>query len=139
MWYDNRAICFACTGCGACCKREDGEVYLTQQELGAIERFLTAHGRAFPVTHINQESEGLWSIPIPTGGACPFLDEANRCSIQEVKPWQCSAYPFWPEVMSSEEAWEEEARFCEGMNRGERHSTQQIEATMKDDPFLDEG
>lgn len=137
MWYDRKTIRFGCTGCGACCKREDGEVYMTQQELDAIERFLEQEGRTFPTTHLKRESATLWSLPIPSGGACPFLDAASRCSIQPVKPWQCGAYPFWPEVMASEEAWREEARFCEGMNEGEAHSVAKIEQTLKEDPFLE--
>tara|TARA_B100000686_G_C16026545_1_gene588530 strand:- start:36 stop:449 length:414 start_codon:yes stop_codon:yes gene_type:complete len=137
MWYEEKTICFACTGCGACCKREDGEVYITDQELDAIERFLKANGRSFPGTHLQREHDGLWSLPIPEGGSCPFLDAQNLCSIQEVKPWQCSAYPFWPEVMHSEQAWQEEARFCEGMNQGEAHSVEAIEESLRGDPFLE--
>lgn len=137
MWYKKRPICFTCTGCGACCKREEGEVYITQKELKAIERYLKKQERPFPAMYMKKESDEIWSIEIGPQGACPFLDSENRCSIQPVKPWQCSAYPFWPEVMQSEFAWEEEARFCEGMNQGEVHSAEEIEEEMKGDPFLE--
>jgi len=35
-----------------------------------------------------------------------------------VRPQQCRTYPFWPEIVETRGAWQEEARRCEGMGRG---------------------
>lgn len=137
MWYDQQKICFECTGCGACCKRH-GEVYVTDKELAEIINYMDTHHITNPLTHIRQEHEGLWAIPIPEQGACPLLGKDDRCTVHEVKPWQCRAYPFWPEVMQSKDSWTEEGLFCEGINRGKEHPSSEIEAQMKDDPFMDD-
>ena len=136
-WYDrpDRALCFECTGCGACCQRE-GEVYVTDEELDAIARFARREGLKLELTHVKLEHAGLWSIPIPAGGACPLLDQEGRCSVHEVKPWQCRAYPFWPEIMQGEASWREEGEFCEGIGRGASHAPSLIDHLMGQDPFL---
>lgn len=50
--------------------------------------------------------------------ACVFL-EGNRCRIHPVKPTQCRTWPFWSELLESEEAYETEVRaFCPGSRSG---------------------
>ena len=39
---------------------------------------------------------------------CVFLSEDMTCTIHEVRPAQCSTYPWWPDVLESAEAWEQE-------------------------------
>lgn len=48
----------------------------------------------------------------PDGTApCPLLDvETNHCRIHPVKPVQCRAYPFYPSLLVSPEAWNAECR-----------------------------
>jgi len=42
-------------------------------------------------------------------GGCVFLDAFGKCSIYEVRPVQCSTYPFWPSLVDRREDWEDEA------------------------------
>lgn len=136
MWYDqSEGLCFECTGCGACCRRP-GEVYLTHEEVDALSAFLKLSVDHFEQTYLKLEPEGLWSIHIEPGKPCPFLDEQERCTVQPVKPWQCRAYPFWPEVVETAQSWEEEAACCEGIGRGKRHSPEDVAEIMSEDPFL---
>ena len=44
-------------------------------------------------------------------GGCVFLDhDTNQCRIYEARPVQCRTYPFWPDLMASPSAWNEECR-----------------------------
>ena len=47
----------------------------------------------------------------PTGTACVFLND-QKCRIYEARPVQCSTYPFWPNLLESEAAWDEEVRMA---------------------------
>ena len=50
---------------------------------------------------------------------CVFYDaETARWSIYAVRPSQCRAFPFWPELLRSQSAWDAAARKCPGMNEG---------------------
>jgi Fe-S-cluster containining protein len=35
-----------------------------------------------------------------------------------VKPVQCRAFPFWPELVSNRAAWKEAASYCPGIGGG---------------------
>ena len=48
---------------------------------------------------------------------CQFLT-AEGCSIHEVKPTQCRAYPFWPSLVESNTIWTIEGTFCPGIGKG---------------------
>jgi Fe-S-cluster containining protein len=36
-----------------------------------------------------------------------------------VKPTQCRAFPFWPELVESRREWLRTAHYCPGMGKGE--------------------
>ncbi len=57
---------------------------------------------------------------------CIFLSDTG-CRIYPVRPLQCSSYPFWGSVLSSEEQWEDEAKECPGINNGKLHTKEEIE------------
>jgi Fe-S-cluster containining protein len=66
---------------------------------------------------------------------CHFLgDDGKTCQIYEARPTQCYSFPYWPRLIESKEAWDEEAVVpddvqgkhwsassggCEGMNHPE--------------------
>ena len=51
-------------------------------------------------------------------GHCTFLKN-NACQIHEVKPVQCRTWPFWEELLESEEIYcREVMSFCPGSNQG---------------------
>ena len=65
---------------------------------------------------------------------CIFLrqvGEKKLCAIYPVRPNQCRTWPFWPENLSSPNAWNEAARRCPGINRGRRYSFEEIEKIRK--------
>ena len=75
-------------------------------------------------------SSGKQSLRERANGDCVLLD-GKGCSSYAVRPQQCRAYPFWPEVVKSREAWLREARRCPGIGVGELHSAEAILAIVK--------
>ncbi len=57
-------------------------------------------------------------------GRCIFYEDG--CSIYEVRPVQCRAYPFWRYILKDRRHWKEHAKQCPGMNRGRYYSPEEI-------------
>ncbi len=58
---------------------------------------------------IGGEGTESWMCLKRTNGACIFLTPSGSCSIYDVRPVQCSTYPFWPSLLKSKETWNEES------------------------------
>jgi Fe-S-cluster containining protein len=58
-----------------------------------------------------QVSDGkeTWVCLKRNEGGCVFLNPLGQCSIYDVRPVQCSTYPFWPSLLASREEWEDES------------------------------
>ena len=53
----------------------------------------------------------------------------RACSVYHVRPLQCRTWPFWPENLANERAWNQAAKKCHGMNApGRSFSLNQIHA-----------
>mgnify|MGYP001450670356 CR=1 FL=1 len=106
-------IDFNCTKCGNCCKL-DGYVELEKGEPERIAAYLGINIKSLCKFGIGAVEElGKYAIIINDGKGCPFLKN-NLCSIQDVKPKQCSDFPYWPEVYTSLEVREDIQTFCPG-------------------------
>ena len=82
--------------------------------------------------YIETLEHGDLGIRLNTTGVCQFLDNDGRCSIYQHRPAQCRTYPFWPEIVDTERNWKDEARRCEGINRGQVIPLKEIEKRLKD-------
>lgn len=123
-WY-GEGLSFACTQCGNCCTGPPGFVWVEDDEAEAIAKHLklsvTEFRRRFARRH-----NGHWTLKeTPADGKgydCVFLrrDTEGRalCSIYPVRPTQCRTWPFWPENIRSERAWNRAANTCPGMKYG---------------------
>ncbi|HWV37749.1 MAG TPA: YkgJ family cysteine cluster protein [Vulgatibacter sp.] len=127
-----RTYRFECTRCGACCRRP-GAVILGPKEPERLARHLGMSLSTFRRRFLLRQSRGRWAIEVPEGSGCPLLD-GDLCSVEAVKPGQCRAYPFWPELAGDRRAWRREAAFCEGMNRGPEVPEEEIRRLMSLDP-----
>lgn len=120
-WYGD-GLKFECTSCGKCC-RVDGDVWLAPEEveqimahLGyddsdkdtSIDNFRKKYVRA-EVTPSNGDQSQSWMCLKRKESACIFLDQGGQCSIYDVRPVQCSTYPFWPSLLKNKAAWEDES------------------------------
>jgi Fe-S-cluster containining protein len=112
-WY-KKGLPFHCTQCGACCTGTPGYVWVSDEEITAMASFLsitieqfikkytrTVHGRRALLEHAKSYD-------------CVFLKD-KVCQLYSARPKQCRTYPWWPEIVESKGAWEEEARRCEGI------------------------
>ncbi|KAG2487266.1 hypothetical protein HYH03_014107 [Edaphochlamys debaryana] len=112
---------FHCTMCGKCCTGE-GEIWMSPDEAVAIARHLRMSLQTFLGNYAKQYSKYKgWRMlkTQPGSSACIFLGEDNKCKIHEVRPSQCSTYPWWPELMLDKEwQWEKE-NICEGFDHEE--------------------
>jgi hypothetical protein len=131
VYYEKNRIRFECTGCGVCCTGDASRyVEAGPQEQEAIRDYLQvsrAWFRRHYLTRVDDTTLGLRM----TRGRCLFLQENGRCRIYTVRPAQCRTYPWWPEVVQSKTSWQNEARRCEGINRGRVIPLKKIVAGLK--------
>ena len=84
---------YLCQRCGNCC-RWPGDVRISDDEVPRIAAFLELSEEEFTerFTRLNANRTGL-SITDKPNGECVFLEGANVCRIQPVKPGQCGGFP----------------------------------------------
>ncbi len=91
---------------------------MTRAELKRIAEALgisrAAFQRQYRVTW--DRKHRAYELPAVDGHGCPLL-EGDRCSVHAVRPSQCSAFPFWSELVEDPAAWDRAAEGCEGMDR----------------------
>ena len=118
---------FSCTGCHACCRHEEGYVFFSARELAKMCDYLRISAAAFRKEYTREVSfNGIRRLSLTETPEHDCIFWNNGCTIYPVRPRQCSSYPFWPQNLSSEDAWNDESRYCPGMNHGEHHSAQKI-------------
>lgn len=68
---------------------------------------LCSHMYACRYTKAYNRVTGWWMLRYrPGSDDCVFLGIDNACTIHEVRPVQCSTYPWWPDLMQDEAAWQ---------------------------------
>jgi Fe-S-cluster containining protein len=110
------AFRFTCVpGCTDCCHQK-GYVYLTEEDLRRAAEFLRMSPAEFEKKYVYR-TKTLLRLRKPRGSQCHFLRQEG-CSIHPAKPTQCRAFPFWPEMVASREAWGQTASYCPGIGNG---------------------
>lgn len=107
---------FECQQCGNCC-RGQGYVYLNQQEIQRMAKFLSLNFLDFQLKYA-VTNEGRRVLKSHLNEDCIFLKD-NLCMVNEVKPDQCKRWPFWPELFRSKIVFEDAKSFCEGLKEFE--------------------
>ncbi|MCG8452462.1 MAG: YkgJ family cysteine cluster protein [Spirochaetales bacterium] len=118
---------FECTSCGHCCRHEPGYVFLSQNDLTRLAQGMGMKEKDFISKHCRRVDLGVavrLSLLEKSNNDCIFWDEG--CTVYEHRPLQCRTYPFWPAIMDSQEAWDEESKECPGMNHGALRSKKEI-------------
>jgi Fe-S-cluster containining protein len=122
-WYEN-GLEFSCTGCSKCCQ-VDGDVWLAPEEVANIITYLRddEDGQNGPfsmsdfrkkyvraeIAPADGDPSESWMCLKRNEGACTFLDSSGKCGIYDVRPVQCSTYPFWPSLLEDPEIWRDES------------------------------
>jgi len=110
---------FYCSRCGDCCAAAGAYyVYLNEAESEKIREHLQLSGGWFRRLSLRELDDGGRVLVSAADERCIFLDSDGGCRVSPVRPLQCRAYPFWPELVNSATAWQRESRRCEGINRG---------------------
>ena len=111
------ALKFECqAGCTNCCTQK-GFVYLTEADLARMAKFLKMRPADFERRHVYR-TKTLLRLRMPRHTQCHFLRE-DGCSIHPVKPTQCRAFPFWPELVDDKREWRKTAAYCPGIGKGQ--------------------
>lgn len=118
-FYERQPLRFACTGCARCCVTGGGyHLFLSADEAEGIRAYLELSRSWFRRRYLRRLREGERVAASHDDGRCVFLDARGACTVYPVRPLQCRAYPFWPEIACREMDWRRESRRCEGIDRG---------------------
>ncbi len=113
IWYE-KGLSFKCTGCGHCCSKEPGYVWLTEEDIAHFCNHLKLTKSEFLKTYTRQIGDRYSLLEKPNYD-CIFLKD-NKCTAYLARPKQCRQFPFWKQNLSSKKAWREAASTCEGIN-----------------------
>ncbi len=100
-------------------------VWVTLKEIEAISRYLQIELEEFGKNYLRLVDNRLSLIEMPNYD-CVFLKQ-GACEIYPVRPAQCRSFPFWREMLSSRERWENNTAFCPGAGQGKTYTQQEIE------------
>jgi hypothetical protein len=126
-WYV-AGLAFECQACGRCCAGPDeGFVWLSGKEISRIAEFLKMPEAEFRTKHVRKLGRRYSLRENPRTKDCEFLRD-GKCRIYSVRPTQCRTWPFWQSNIETPEDWSWAAQRCPGVNRGELHTHEDIQA-----------
>jgi len=128
-WYKD-GLNFSCHRCGHCCTFPGGYVWLDIKEIQAIASQLKITMTEFGQKYLRKYN-GKYSLIEKPNGHCVFYENGG-CQIYTVRPTQCQTFPFWPENCQSQETWDNVKETCQGIDKGEWHSPDNIEAKLEE-------
>ena len=102
--------------CGRCCDEPGGIVYLSRND---VER-LAQHANLTVPEYLKKDCtttlDGRYVLRSnQSDGICIYLDENEQCTIYEVRPQQCKAFPWWAENLRSQRSWKQVKASCPGL------------------------
>ena len=113
-WY-KKGLRFGCTQCGQCCTGAPGYVWVSDEDIKRMAAFLKITDEEFIGKYTREIDGRLALLELPQSYDCIFLQE-KKCLLYDARPKQCRTFPFWPENLVSQKAWDATARHCEGIN-----------------------
>ncbi|MFN0065440.1 MAG: YkgJ family cysteine cluster protein [Chlamydiales bacterium] len=126
-----KGLRFQCTECGKCCTGTPGYVWVSEKEIEEMTAFLGMDLPTFRKKYIRRIGQRYSLVESKITYDCVFLKN-KKCQLYKARPIQCRTFPFWPQNVRSEEAWEETARECEGINAdAPLVPKEQIESALK--------
>lgn len=113
-WYKD-GLRFSCTQCGKCCTGSPGFVWVTEEEIEGMAKFLNLAIPVFKRLYVRRLDQRYLLVEKKSQNhSCVFYQD-QKCQVYAARPLQCRAYPFWQENMQSEESWQQAAQECEGI------------------------
>lgn len=119
-WWES-GVNFTCLpNCGKCCDQPDGIVYLSEEDADRIAAHHKIPTQEWLERDCRRTHDGRWVLESnDDDGKCIFLNGDKTCRIYQVKPAQCSAFPFWRENMVSDRSWRKTKAICPGIDHPE--------------------
>lgn len=98
-----------CLSCAACCKNYSPRFKTT--DIKRIAKYLKLKESAFIDQYLRVDEEGDFVVK---SSPCPFLGSDNYCSIYDVRPSDCSRFPYTDEdvIIKRQELTLKNASFC---------------------------
>ncbi len=131
-WHD-AGLRFACTQCGNCCTGGPGTVRVSDLEIATLADQFGLSDEQFRTRYTRKLRGGDVSLTEKDDLDCIFYDRRVGCTVYENRPRQCKAWPFWRSIVFSQEAWNEAADSCPGMNDGRRYESDEIQSLVHAD------
>jgi Fe-S-cluster containining protein len=129
-WYA-AGLHFECAVCGRCCAGPgEGYIWVTRPEIERIAEHLDLTPEELRSRFLRRVGLRTTIVEHSITKDCIFLRSVGgtrQCAIYPVRPAQCRSWPFWPENLSSPEAWNRAALRCPGINRGRLYTCEDIE------------
>ncbi len=141
-WW-NKGVNFTCLpDCGRCCDEPGGIVYLSREDADRIAAHFTKPLKEWLAESCRTTFDGRFALESkPEDGRCIYLTDGKVCSIYEVKPAQCSAFPFWRENLVSQRAWVKTKKICPGINHQDsiKIGADEIKVNLEADLIAEKG
>lgn len=102
-------------GCIRCCEQK-GYVYVTKEDIARLADHLHITCAEFGRRYLCGKAP-LLRFRKPRNKQCPFL-LADGCAVHAIKPLQCRAFPYWPEILDKASERREAESYCPGMRTG---------------------
>ena len=129
-WYA-AGLRFSCTCCGACCCGAPGVVWIEEADIGPLASALGINADELTRQYLRHEGTRLRLYEWPNGDCVLYDPEARCCRAYEARPRQCSAWPFWPSNLQSEQKWGQACMTCPGCGQGELVDLGRIRALLR--------
>ncbi len=134
-WY-RAGLNFECQQCGNCCGGFPGYVWVSAEEMQNIADYLNITVDEFKSEYTVKVGR-KYSLIEHGNYDCIFLQRDNNgghCLIYPVRPTQCRTWPFWKSNLTNPDTWNEQIKRCPGINRGPKHTFEEIEERRKKSP-----
>jgi len=116
-WY-KKGLHFKCLKCSKCCCGFPGYVWINEDEIEKISKFLKISKKPFLKKYTRYVS-GLISLKENLiNYDCCFLKN-KKCIIYEVRPKQCKTFPFWENNLKDLNSWQALKKYCPGIESKE--------------------
>ena len=111
-------VAFRCQpNCGRCCDQPGGIVYLSPDDAERLAEHAGLDVEAWLERDTRKTFDGRYVLKSrEEDGVCIHLNEQKQCSIYEVRPQQCKAFPWWGENLATPAAWGTTKTACPGID-----------------------
>ncbi len=128
-WY-KEGLNFKCLQCSRCCSGFEGYVWINEEEIEKIYKFLKISKEDFLKKYTRQISDLISLKENLVNYDCCFLKN-KQCMIYEVRPKQCKSFPFWHCNLKDFKSWQDLKKDCPGIdNKDDFFSLEDIQKNL---------